>query len=108
MPAYLIAQITVRDPATYERYKDLAPPSIAMYGGRYVVRGGATETLEGAWRPTRLVMLEFPSVERARAWWESPEYAPAKALRQTCADTEMLLIDGLSQAASAALAGAAR
>jgi uncharacterized protein (DUF1330 family) len=108
MPAYLISQITVRDPATYERYKELAPPSIAIYGGRYVVRGGATETLEGSWRPTRLVILEFPSVERARAWWDSPEYAAAKALRQACADTEMLLVDGLSQAASAALAGAGR
>jgi uncharacterized protein (DUF1330 family) len=108
MPAYLISQITVRDTATYERYKELAPPSIAIYGGRYVVRGGATETLEGSWRPTRLVILEFPSVERARAWWDSPEYAAAKALRQACADTEMLLVDGLSQAASAALAGAGR
>ena len=110
MPAYLISQITVRDPATYERYKELAPPSIASYGGRYVVRGGATETLEGSWRPTRLVILEFPSVERARAWWHSPEYAAAKALRQACADTEMLLVDGLSQAALAALgqASAAR
>jgi uncharacterized protein (DUF1330 family) len=105
MPAYLIAQITVRDPATYDRYKELAPPSIAVYGGRYVVRGGATATLEGSWRPTRLVILEFPSVEQARAWWDSPEYASAKALRQACADTEMLLVDGLSPAASAALAG---
>jgi uncharacterized protein (DUF1330 family) len=108
MPAYLIAQITVRDAATYERYKELAPPSIAVYGGRYVARGGATETLEGSWRPTRLVILEFPSVERAREWWDSPEYATAKALRQACADTEMLLVDGLSAAASAALAGAGR
>jgi uncharacterized protein (DUF1330 family) len=108
MPAYLIAQITVRDAATYERYKELAPPSIALYGGRYVVRGGATQTLEGSWRPTRVVILEFPSVERARAWWDSPEYATAKALRQSCAETEMLLVDGLSNAASAALAGAGR
>lgn len=108
MPAYLISQITVRDAATYERYKQLAPPSIAVYGGRYVARGGATETLEGSWRPPRLVILEFPSIERAREWWNSPEYAAAKALRQTCADTEMLVVDGLSEAASAALAGAAR
>jgi uncharacterized protein (DUF1330 family) len=108
MPAYLISQITVRDATTYERYKTLAPPSIAVYGGRYVVRGGATETLEGSWQPSRLVILEFPSVDRARAWWDSPEYAPAKALRQTCADTEMLIVDGLSTAASSALAEAGR
>jgi uncharacterized protein (DUF1330 family) len=105
MAAYLIVQITVRDAATYDRYKDLAPPSIAAYGGRYVVRGGTTETLEGTWRPKRLVILEFPTVERAREWWGSPEYAVAKALRQTCADTEMVLVEGLSTEASAALAG---
>jgi uncharacterized protein (DUF1330 family) len=108
MPAFLVVQIAVRDAATYERYRELAPPSIAMYGGRYVVRGGATEPLEGTWRPARLVILEFPSVERAREWWDSPEYAAAKALRQSCADTEMLLVDGLSAAASAALAATGR
>jgi uncharacterized protein (DUF1330 family) len=108
MPAYLIAQITVRDAATYERYRKLAPPSIALYGGRYVVRGGATVALEGTWRPARLVVLEFPSTERAREWWDSPEYAAAKALRQSCADTEMLLVEGLSEAASAALTAAGR
>lgn len=106
MPAYLVVQITIRDPATYDRYRELAPPSIALYGGRYLARGGATETLEGTWRPTRVVILEFPTMERARAWWSSPEYAPAKALRQASADTEMLLVDGLSPEASAALAGA--
>lgn len=105
MPAYLIAQVTVRDAETYERYKELVPPSIAAYGGRYIVRGGTTETLEGMWRPTRLVILEFPTVERARQWWASPEYAVAKALRQSCADTEMLLVEGLSAEALAALAG---
>jgi uncharacterized protein (DUF1330 family) len=106
MPAYLIAQITIRDPVTYERYKQLAPPSIAKYGGRYIARGGLTETLEGTWKPSRLVILEFADLDAARAWWDSPEYAAAKALRQSCADTEMLLVDGLSPAASAALAGA--
>ncbi len=99
MPAYLIVQITVRDAATYERYKELAPAAIAAYGGRYVVRGGATEVLEGSWHPGRLVVLEFPSVERARAWWSSPEYEAAKALRQASADTEMLLVEGPSSAA---------
>jgi uncharacterized protein (DUF1330 family) len=104
MPAYLIAQITVRDAATYDRYRELAPPSIAQYGGRYVARGGTTETLEGTWRPKRLVILEFPSVEQARAWWASPEYAPAKALRQSSADADILVVEGLTREASAALA----
>jgi uncharacterized protein (DUF1330 family) len=94
MPAYVVVQIAIEDAATYERYKELAPPSIAAYGGRYVVRGGRAELLEGTWQPPRLVILEFSTVAQARAWWSSPEYAPAKALRQRCAQTEMLLIDG--------------
>jgi uncharacterized protein (DUF1330 family) len=94
MPAYVVVQITVDDPLAYEQYKALAPPSIAAYGGRYLVRGGRSEVLEGGWQPPRLVILEFPTPAQARAWWSSPEYAPAKALRQRCARTEMLLIDG--------------
>jgi uncharacterized protein (DUF1330 family) len=79
MPAYVVVQIAIDDPASYDRYKVLAPPSIAAYGGRYVVRGGRSEVLEGTWQPARLVVLEFPSVAQARAWWSSPEYAPAKS-----------------------------
>jgi len=92
--AYVVVQVAVDDPDVYERYKALAPPSIAAYGGRYLVRGGASEVLEGTWQPPRLVVLEFPSAAQARAWWDSPEYAAAKALRQRCARTEMLLIEG--------------
>jgi len=95
MPAYVVVQIDVKDAETYERYKLLAPPAIAAYGGRYLVRGGATEALEGSWHPKRFVILEFPSTEQARAWWASPEYAAAKALRQSCTHTEMLLVEGL-------------
>jgi uncharacterized protein (DUF1330 family) len=94
MAAYVVVQIDVDDPVRYAEYKRLAPASIGAYGGRYVVRGGACEVLEGSWRPPRLVVLEFASVEQARAWWASPEYAPAKALRQASARTEMLLIEG--------------
>ena len=95
MPAYVAVQVTVKDPATYESYKSLAPPTIAAYGGKYLARGGKTETLEGTWAPKRFVILEFPSVERARAWWNSPEYSAAKKLRQSCTETEMLLVPGL-------------
>jgi uncharacterized protein (DUF1330 family) len=95
MPAYVVLDVVVRDPVTYERYKQLAGATVAAYGGRYLVRGGATETLEGGWRPSRLVILEFPSTQRGQAWWNSPEYAPAKAIRQSCAETQMLLVDGL-------------
>lgn len=94
MAAYVVVQIGIEDPARYEEYKRLAPPSIAAYGGRYLARGGASEVLEGSWQPPRLVILEFPDAATARAWWGSAEYATAKAIRQSCARTEMLLIEG--------------
>ena len=94
MSAYVIVDIEVIDPVRYEEYKELAAPTVAAYGGRYVVRGGATETLEGDWVPKRLVVLEFESVEQAKAWWSSPEYAPAKALRQETAHTQMVVAAG--------------
>jgi uncharacterized protein (DUF1330 family) len=94
MPGYIVVQIRVRDAEQYERYKQLAQDSVAAFGGRYIVRGGATETLEGSWNPARLVILEFPTVEAARAWWHSPEYAEGKALRHSVADSEMLLVEG--------------
>jgi uncharacterized protein (DUF1330 family) len=94
MSGYIVLDVVVRDPEAYERYKQLAGATVTAYGGRYLVRGGASEALEGSWRPTRLVILEFPSVAQARAWWTSPEYAPAKAIRQSCASTEMLLVEG--------------
>jgi uncharacterized protein (DUF1330 family) len=92
--AYVVVQITVENQVVYERYKRLAPPSIAAHGGRYLARGGKSEVLEGAWQPSRLVVLEFPSPERARAWWNSPEYAEAKSLRRQSAHTDMRLIEG--------------
>ena len=95
MPAYVVIDVEVTDPETYERYKPLAPPVIAAYGGRYLARGGRTDVLEGDWAPTRAVILEFPSVEKARAWWESPEYAAAKALRQSSTRTRMVVVEGL-------------
>jgi len=100
MPAYIVVDIEVQRPAEYERYKELAPPSIARYGGRYLARGGTTEVLEGTWQPTRLVILEFPSAKEARAWWASREYAEAKALRQASARTQMVLLEGLAAPAA--------
>jgi len=99
MSAFVCVQIEIHDPVTYERYKTLAPASIAAFGGRYVARSGATETLEGTWRPSRFVILEFPSADAARAWWASPEYAKAKAVRHASARSEMLLVEGLGAAA---------
>jgi uncharacterized protein (DUF1330 family) len=96
MAAYVAVEISINDMSIYERYKTLAPPSIAAYGGRYLLRGGKVTTLEGSWKPDRFVILEFPSAEAASSWWSSPEYAEAKALRQSCATTDMILLDGPS------------
>ncbi|MFL5805079.1 MAG: DUF1330 domain-containing protein [Roseiflexaceae bacterium] len=95
MSAYVVVEIEVLDQERYETYKQLAPPSIAQYGGRYVARGGEVTTLEGTWSPKRLVILEFPSVDQAKAWWDSTEYAEAKALRQAVARTQMIVVAGL-------------
>ena len=95
MPAFVIANVTIEDPVRYEDYKRQVPSTLAAFGGRFIARGGQIEVLEGSWRPERLVLLEFPSVERARAWWNSPEYAEAKALRQATSTGTLLILEGL-------------
>jgi uncharacterized protein (DUF1330 family) len=94
MPAYVVVEVEVIDAEAFERYKALVPPTIAAYGGRYLARGGRTDALEGDSPPRRLVILEFPSLERAREWWESEEYAPAKSARQAAARVRMTCVEG--------------
>jgi uncharacterized protein (DUF1330 family) len=94
MRAYIVVEIDIHDPTTYERYKGMAPSSIAQYGGKYLVRGAKTTTLEGGWDPKRFVILEFPTADAAKKWWSSPEYAPAKAIRQKSSTTDMILVEG--------------
>ena len=95
MAAYVVVQVDVKDPVRYDDYKTMVPPSLAKYGGRFLVRGGQTHTLEGGWAPKRFVIVEFPSVEQAKAWWASPEYAEAKALRHATADSMMIVAEGV-------------
>ena len=94
MSAYIVVQVEVTEPAGYDEYKKMVPSSLAAFGGKFVVRGGACETLEGSWHPKRLVVLEFPSVAKAKQWWASNEYRDAKALRQRTAKTEMIVVEG--------------
>jgi uncharacterized protein (DUF1330 family) len=96
MPAYIIVEVDIHDPIQYEDYKKLTPASLMPYQGKFIVRGGETETLEGGWEPNRIVVLEFPTKDVAKQWWSSSEYAPAKALRQRTASTKMILIDGFT------------
>jgi uncharacterized protein (DUF1330 family) len=94
MAAYVIADLTITDPQGFEVYRNMVPATIAQYGGKYVVRGGRTETLEGDWDPKRLVIIEFDSAEHARQWWACEEYREAKAIRQRTARTNLLIVEG--------------
>jgi uncharacterized protein (DUF1330 family) len=96
MPAYVIVNVDTKHPGEYEHYKEMAQKTVAQYGGRYLVRGGRMMMMEGTWRPTRIVVLEFPTYEQAHKWWHSDEYAPAKVLRQRLATSDLLIIDGYS------------
>ena len=90
MKAYVIVDVKIHDPNRYEDYKKLTPASLVPFDGKFVVRGGPVETLEGDWDPGRIVVLEFPSKE----WWSSAGYAPAKAIRQATSKTKMILVEG--------------
>lgn len=96
MPAYIMVDVDIHDFSQYEEYKKLTPASVTAFGGKFIVRGGTTETLEGDWKPGRIVVLEFPTLERAKEWWASAMYAPAKALRQRISATRMIVVEGVS------------
>ena len=94
MPAYLIAEVDVQDAAAYEEYKKLTPGAVAAYGGRFIVRGGTVDSKEGDWKPARLVVVEFASMAQARKFYDSPEYAPALAIRLKAARSRVILAEG--------------
>jgi uncharacterized protein (DUF1330 family) len=98
VPAYIIADVTVTDPAAMEEYRKLVPATLAKYGGRFVVRGGAHQAVEGDWKPNRLVILEFPSMEQAKRWYDSEEYREPKAMRLRAGRTNLVMVDGISPA----------
>ena len=98
MAAYLIADIDVTDPEAYTEYRRTVGSSIAAFNGRFLARGGATVTLEGNWKPKRLVIVEFPSMDRLQAWYDSPEYAPALALRQRASVSSLVMTEGVPEA----------
>lgn len=95
MPAYFVAEIDVHDATAYEPYRPLAAAAIAAHGGRYLVRGGAAELIEGEGEPKRIVVLEFPDVEAARRWYNSPDYQAALPLRLSAASGRALLVQGV-------------
>lgn len=95
MTALVIVDVRVTDPAKFEDYKKLVPATLTPYGGKFLVRGGRVETLEGGWDPKRIVVIEFPTLERAKAWWGSEEYRVPKLMRLASADTRMIAVESL-------------
>lgn len=95
MAAYVIVDVKITDPEIYEEYKKHTPAAVEAYGGKFLARGGRVVSLEGDWDPERIVVLEFPSVERAQQWWESDLYTVAKEIRQRSATTRMIIVEGV-------------
>ncbi len=99
MPAYIISDVAIRETGAIETYRARAAASIAHHGGRYLVRGGTFEVLEGDWTPRAIVMAEFPDLERARAWYRSPEYASALEVRDEALSRSLILVEGVASPA---------
>jgi uncharacterized protein (DUF1330 family) len=98
MPAYVIVDLTVTDLPTMEEYRKRVPATLAAYGGRFLVRGGAHQTVEGDWKPNRLVILEFPSMEQAKRWYHSEEYREPLAMRLRAGHANMVMVEGVAPA----------
>jgi len=94
MAAYMIVDVTIYNEKEYDVYRSLTPVSIKAYDGKFIVRGGKTEIIEGEWNPGRLVIIEFPTAERAKEWWSSPEYSKVKQIRHDNAKSNMILVHG--------------
>jgi uncharacterized protein (DUF1330 family) len=92
MAAYVISEVEVLDPTLIEKYRSLAQDSIARYDGRYLVRGGGVEPVEGDWAPKHIVIIEFPTMERARQWYQSPEYADALKVREKALNRKLIFV----------------
>jgi uncharacterized protein (DUF1330 family) len=95
MPAYVIVETDVSDPERYERYKTAATTAVTAHGGRYLVRGGEQDVLEGDWRPSRLVVLEFEDLAAARRWYDSEQYRQARELRAGAARLSLVAVQGV-------------
>ena len=94
MAAYIIGDIELTDPAAFQEYRNRVGATVEQYGGRFVVRGGKVDPKEGDWQPHLLVMLEFPTLEQAERWYNSPEYKPLIAMREKAARTQLIIAEG--------------
>lgn len=95
MPAYLIVNIEITDPDKYAEYIKVCPATVSKFGGKYIARGGKAEKMEGNYEPKRMVLLQFDTMEQAKAWWASEEYRIPKSIRHASSKTDMILFEGL-------------
>ena len=101
MAAYVISEVTdIVDPTLMERYRNLAQITIAKYDGRYIVRGGAMEAIEGDWAPERIIVVEFPTMAKAKEWYRSPEYGEALKIRSGALRRRLIFVEGVASAAN--------
>jgi uncharacterized protein (DUF1330 family) len=96
MAAYVISEVEARDQVAMQAYRMLAATTIAQYGGRYLARGGPADVMEGSPPPKTIIIVEFPSMTRAREWYASPEYAEALKLRQTALERRLMFVEGVA------------
>lgn len=94
MAVYFVVEVNVTDPQTYEEYRKRVNPTLERYGGKFLVRGGTYETIEGNWKPQRLVILEFEDSEQFKRWYDSPEYTAARTIRFKASTGKAILIQG--------------
>ena len=97
MPAYVISEVDVKDAAGFEAYRTIAAKTIAQYGGRYLVRGGAAEVVEGGPPPRNIIVVEFRSMARLREWYASPDYAEALKERRTALGRRLIFVEGVPE-----------
>ena len=96
MSAYIIVDVQVTDPEVYVGYTKLVPTTVEAYGGKFIVRGGEAENMEGDWEPNRVVVLEFESVAQAKAWYNSDEYREPKGIRHSASQAKMIVVEGVA------------
>lgn len=95
MAAYVLIDSEITDPPVYNRFLEAARPVVEAHGGRYLVRGGATHVVQGNWTPRRPVVIEFDSVEQAKAWQDAPDYADLKRMLNRSSNTDVVIVEGM-------------
>ena len=95
MAGYALIDVEITDQAAFAEFRERAAAVVEAHGGRFLVRGGATEVLQGDWTPHRVIVIEFESVERAKSWWNSPAHTELRAILDRCSNTTTTIVEGV-------------